>query len=108
MEARKIESEFSSHDVRVNHLNTEISSAIQQGFDKIHSRLTALERRVESHSNPSGASKAPTPSSRLEKNSGNGQRKSIICYKCQQPGHIAKKCALNSQRSGQGSGPTSH
>ena len=108
VEARKIESEFSSHDVRVNHLNTEISSAIQQGFDKIHSRLTALERRVESHSNPSGASKAPTPSSRPEKNSGNGQRKSIICYKCQQPGHIAKKCALNSQRSGQGSGPTSH
>ena len=107
VEARKIESEFSKQEVQVNHISTEISSAIQQGLEKINSRLTALERRMGSQANVSAPPNAPSPSPRPERTASNGQKKPLICFKCHQPGHIAKKCALNSQRSGSGSGPTS-
>ena len=106
VEARKVESEFSTPEVQANQLNSDVSSTIQQGFEQLNSRLTALERRVGLQSTTPVERSLPNP--RQGKTANRGPRKQLTCFKCHKLGHIARECTLNSQGSGQGSGPTTH
>ena len=107
VEARKIESEFMSQEVKVNQMSAEISAAIQVGFEKFNQRLSALEKKFETQSQSVAPGVAHTsPSAQKPRKNFDGQRKPITCFKCHQPGQIAKNCHLNSQGSGNGSGST--
>ena len=102
VEAWKIESELMTQEVKVNQVSTEISAAIQEGFEKFNHRLNALEKKLVSP----GEAHTSQPGQKLRKKF-DGQRKPITRFKCHQPGHIAKNRHLNSQGSGNGSGSTS-
>ena len=108
VEARKIESEFMTQEVKVNQVSTEISAAIQEGFEKFNLRLSVLEKKFETQSQSValGAVHTSQPGQKPRKNF-DGQRKPITCFKCHRPGHIAKNCHLNSQGSDNGSSSTS-
>ena len=108
IEARKVESECNTKEVKVNQLNSDISATIQQGFERLNSRLNELERKVHSQATGTGSHHNPPHRSKPRTDSDKGQKKSIICFKCREPGHIAKKCHLNAQGSVKESGLTSH
>ena len=49
MEARKIESEFAGHEVKLQQVHPEMSPATERGFEVILARLSTLEKEIQNN-----------------------------------------------------------
>ena len=105
-EARKIESEFAGHGVKLEQVHSEMSPVIEWGFKEILARLNTLEKEIQSNRQTHKHNDEDQhQTGQKSQDSNRNARKPVRCFKCHKLGYIARNCLLNSQGSDKGSGP---
>ena len=91
VEARKIESEFAGHGVKLQQVHPELSPAIEQGFEEILARLSTLEKEIQNNRSAQKRSTGNQPQMGQKSQDSNGTaKKPVRCFKCHKLGHIAR------------------